>query len=185
MGKNKNFTEWLATKSYPHPMREAAERFLKHKVLVESMSMTPQTGIYFWIPLPGGKWDFVKIFDSHVQNLMHEKEWNERIVPELAFKWKLNPMKTSQIRDIYSSVPRGRVTKSETSFFHHHGGDAPSSTNGTKFPIDPFIRKEFGLPTVKSMVDDHEQMLQDDVTRLQSVLGNLGLAGVDTSLDWD
>ena len=185
---NKNFKEWIATKKYAYPMREAAERFLKHKVLREGMSMTPQTGIYFWVPLPKGKWDFVKFFDSQVDNLQHDTTWNERIVPEIRFKWNLNPMKTSQIRGIYASVPRGRVSKSQTEIFHHHGGDAPSLSNGTKMPqsqLDSLIRKEFGLPSVKSMADDHERMLQDDVMILQSVLGNLGLAGVDTSFDWD
>jgi len=165
------FKEWLLiAETYSPPMREAARRFRQHKLLKEGAE--PQTGIYYWVPLPGGKWDMLTFFDSHYGNANHDQVWEREVVPYLTHVWKLNPSQAGMIADAYAGVPRGRITRMQQGYAHHHGGDAPTGQSET------VVKRAFGLPFVQSMPDDHERMLQDDVNAVQSVLGNLGLTGI-------
>jgi hypothetical protein len=167
------FTEWLKRTGDYHPMmREAARRFRHHKMLNESTD--PQTGVYFWIPLPGGKWDVVSFFDTVYGGVLHTQAWKREVLPYLSQVWKLNSQQVKTIRDAYTGLPRGRVSKMMPGYANYNGGDAPVSDK----QANAIIKREFGLPSIRSIPDDHERMLQDDVNATQSVFGNLGLTGI-------
>jgi hypothetical protein len=171
---HRKFSEWLKIAgTYPPPMREAARRFRHHKLLKEGT--VPQTGVYYWIPLPGGKWDMMTFFEEHYGEAMHQQLWSREVLPYLAHLWSLTSDQQSTIADAYAGLPRGRVSRVQKGYAHYHGADAPA-TNAQE--LQTIIKREFGLPSVRSMEDDHERMLADDVNAIQSVLGDLGLAGV-------
>jgi len=162
------FQEWLAiAETYPPPMREAARYFRHHKL----RRAEPQTGVYYWVPLPGGQWKMMSFFENHYGQALHDQIWRREVLPFLAHRWKLNRSQTVTIRDVYAGLPRGRVTRVEEGYAHHHGGDAPTDK------LEMLVKREFGLAFVQSMLDDHERMLLDDVRAVESVLGNLGLTG--------
>lgn len=166
------FKEWLdVADTYPPTMRESARRFRHHKVLKEGAE--PQTGVYYWVPLPGGKWDMMNFFDSVYGEVLHDQLWGREVVPYLTQLWKLNALQTTAIRDAYAGLPRGRISKVQQGYAHYHGGDAPINAA----QLDSVVKREFGLPFVNSVADDHERMLQDDVNAIQSALGDLGLRG--------
>jgi hypothetical protein len=74
------FKEWLEiADTYPPTMREAARRYRHHKLLKEAT--VPQTGVYYWIPHPGGAWDIMTFFDSHYGEVMHNQLWSREVLP--------------------------------------------------------------------------------------------------------
>jgi putative ABC transport system substrate-binding protein len=82
------FQEWLAiAEIYSYPMREAARRFRHHKLLREGTE--PHTGVYYWVPLPGGKWEMLSFFDKHYGEALHDQLWRREVLPFLAHRWQL------------------------------------------------------------------------------------------------
>lgn len=152
------FQEWLQlAQSYSQPMREAVRRFRHHKLLKESTDA--QVGIYYWVPLPNNKWDIMKFYESHYGDTMHEQVWKTEVVPYLLNIWKpkVDLRTLDQIRQAYAGLPRGRVSKTMTGYVNYHGNDAPTKH------LDAIIKREFGLPEMKSVFDDHERTLPADV----------------------
>ncbi len=161
------FKEWFnIAEKYPYPMREAVRRFRHYRILRESTE--PQVGIYYWVPLPNKIWDIMKFYESHYGDLMHEATWEKEVAPYLIHIWKLklSPIQSDEFTNAYAGLPRGRVVLAQNKYFHYHGGDAPNPSQS-----ETIIQREFGLPSVTSVVDEHEQMLDYDKKLIQSILG--------------
>lgn len=158
------FKEWLeVADGYPPLMREAARRFRHHKVLIEGTD--PQTGVYYWIPLPTGGWDMMTFFDNVYGEVLHIEIWEKEVVPYLVHLWKLSPEQKAQLEDTYAGLPRGRISRVQQGYAHYHGGDAPVNQQR----LEGIIKREFGLPFVKSVADDHEEMIDYEKQIVKSV----------------
>jgi hypothetical protein len=161
------FKNWLIIK-------ESRRRFDQQKILTESFE--PQTGIYWWIPMPKdeGKdftWDIAKYFDREYGESTHDQMWKTELSSFLIQAWK--PFRKFTLKDLsefktaYSGLPRGRVTIAVKSYLILHGKDSPTDK------IKTIISREFGLHSgiTKLQFDMHETMLPHDVSIVQSVLG--------------
>lgn len=164
---NETFKDWMV-------VQESFRRIQHQKVLKESYE--PQTGIYYWIPLPKNKgkeiyWDIFKYFDSEYTNLMHDNIWKTQISSFLINSWKdyrtFNLKTIHEFKNSYAGLPRGRITRGEKGYFILHGDDSPAGKNNNKI-----IAREFGLPQnqVIALKDDHERMLKEDEKTVQLAL---------------
>lgn len=161
-----DFKNWLIIK-------ESRRRFCQHKLLSESYQ--PQTGIYWWIPMPKGDkdfdWDIIKFFDSEYGEVLHETMWKKEVSSFLITAWKerasFDLKKMVDFKNSYAGLPRGRVTKGMNNYLILHGNDSPAQN------IKSVIVREFGLPNdlTKEMLDDHERILQSEKKVIESILG--------------
>lgn len=168
-------------------MREAVRRH-NHKLIKESR--TPQSGAYWFIPLPDGSWDIEAFYDSQFSDTPHDQMWSRYVVERLATIWgKDHNWLRRVIGDNYTGLPRGRVNRillnDEPGFSIVHGNDFPKgcSISGV---LNVFNLKSFQRAhpdQVQIYYDHHETMISGDPKRVQKALGvDLGLKGAIASI---
>lgn len=166
-------------------MREAARRH--HSRVIKEYS-GPQTGSYFWLPTPDGKWVLDTYFDSELPNTMHSDMWWKYAIDRLGHYWKKDTdVLRKKIGKEYTAVPRGRIVYYNGVYKLFHGNDIPTGAGGTKKILGAFnLYSLWREGKVQIMEDEHETMLPGDPEKLQRILGrDLGLRGKEPQLDWE
>jgi hypothetical protein len=156
-----------------YKMRIAAKNI---RVRIIQESQAPQSGAFFWLPTKDGDWKIDVYYDSDLPgDTAHSVMWNKYVIERLASMWGRSPSDLRSLKGRYTAVPRGRVSRVPNGWVVVHGGEIKNTEQG--------IFNAFNLNRVKSrtkvFIDDHEQMLEGDPERLQSILGvDLGLKGL-------
>jgi hypothetical protein len=107
--------------------------------------MTPQVGIYYWVP-SSGSWK-LEAWKKANKDIHHAEIWRDHLLPRLRLGINL--------ARYYRGIPRGRVLWNEGSgIVVLHGDDAPVSDHKEQ------ICREFNLSIENTdwMVVDHEKM---------------------------
>lgn len=154
-----------------------AVRVIRNRAILESR--TPQTGAYWWMPTPDGKWVLDAYYDSEFRNnTMHDIIWRKYALDRLAVLWDKDSDKLRRlIGDKYAGLPRGRVSKAMGGIVVSHGDDVPI-TNGMKKVLGVFNLSGLNAKKVRVSPDDHENMMPGDPEAVQEVIGvDLGLRG--------
>jgi hypothetical protein len=166
---------------YENPQMRLAVRNIRNRAIAEAKA--PQSGAYWWLPTPDGKWELDIYYDSEFRgNTMHDIMWRKYVLDRLAILWNKDPAKLKRsIGYNYAGLPRGRIGRApSTGFVISHGDDAPIK-NGMKkilsaFNLSGLVRSD--PKKVKITVDKHETMLAGDPEIVQKALGvDLGLEG--------
>lgn len=170
-------------------MREAVRRQRTRAILE---SKVPQSGAYWWLPTPKGRWTMEVFYDSEFNNATpHDEIWRIYVVERLATLWGKDPDRLRRsIADNYAGLPRGRVNKLRDSWTIVHGNDAPKGTRGVEGVINAFSLRAVitaDEDAVKVYEDEHEKMMPGDPEAVQRALGvDLGLKGeFAMDFDWD
>lgn len=168
----------LALSPYSDNKMQQAIHEFRRKSIQESRA--PQSGAYYWIPLPDGDWTILPFYDSEYSDSSHSVIWKE-VLSYIAHKWNKDPQVLKRnLGSYYTALPRGRISKTRDNgdivYVLVHGNDSPTSStdNITK------IKRVFNLrqANVKVYPDDHETMIKGHPEKLQTILGkNLGLKG--------
>jgi len=173
---------------YQNPQMRLAVRNIRNRAIIESK--VPQSGAYWWLPTPDGKWELDVYYDSEFRgNTMHDIMWTKYVLDRLSILWNKDPAKLKRaVGDNYAGLPRGRVGKIMGGFVLSHGDDAPIK-NGPKkvlaaFNLSGLVRTD--SKKVRVAVDEHETMLAGDPEAVQKALqADLGLKGNDMALDFE
>jgi hypothetical protein len=132
----------------------------------------PQTGAYFWLPIPPLQSLTWRVLTCHElgfgEDDGHPKIWLA-VIPRLAAIWGRDPraMRRRLGRHCYGLF-RGRVTRLEKVYLINHGNDSPIP-HSTEAVVQAFNLQG---RRVRPVFDDHEQRLPDDVRALARVLGS-------------
>jgi hypothetical protein len=169
---------------YADPQMRLAVRMIRNRAITEAK--VPQTGAYWWLPVPGGQWELDVYYDSDFRgNTMHDRMWLKYVVERLAILWNKDADKLRRlIGDKYAGMPRGRIGKAMSRYVLSHGGDAPIA-NGLKkvtsaFNLTALMKSNTGGVHDRVCVskDEHECMLPGDPEAVQKAIGaKLGLKG--------
>lgn len=172
----------IITKQPTILMREAVRQH-DRRIILESRN--PQSGAYWFIPLPDGKWDIETFYDSQFEDTPHDQMWSRYVVERLATIWgKDHNWLRRVIGDNYTGLPRGRVSKvnhdAGIGYTIVHGDDFPKGCSITgvlnAFNLRAFQRAHPDLVNIYK--DHHETMISGDPRRVQKALGvDLGLKG--------
>lgn len=133
------------------------------------LAVKPSEGVYYVLPEPGGGYTVFSQRSDEVEEPLHFDYW-EKILPEIARKYKLDPGEIKELRPRYTAIPRGRVIqeidydngKPTGNYIVAHGGDMPLSQ------IKYFVLQDFGLLELNRAgkviwrIDDHEKMDPED-----------------------
>lgn len=122
----------------------------------------PFSGSYYWIPLPGAKWELVGFSDRFYSgNSSHAKVWPE-IVNILALNWGKEPeILESQLQTSRYGLPRGRVIRIENGLWGiAHGNDTP---RGVSLEL---VRTEFSLLPGTREFDDCQYAINSEHLRV-------------------
>lgn len=169
-------------RQYPNVLMRETVRRQRTRAIQEAR--IPQSGAFWWIPLPNGKWDMEVFYDSEfADDTPHDQLWRRYMVERLATVWsKDHQTLRRRIGDDYTGLPRGRVNRVRDGWTIVHGNDAPKGTNGVDGIINAFnlrsvVRANPGA--VKVFVDEHETMIPGHPEAVQRALGvDLGLKGI-------
>lgn len=155
-------------------LRETLRRHRQHKTLAEAPRVM-QEGPYYWIPLPGDRWELMSwyVSDYGIDKTDHVRVWRDSASHYMAEQWGIDQGRLARIP---YCVPRGRVSKGYKAIFINHGDDAP-------VPKDSMVRqvcKEFNLTgillnnpeKIKVALDNHERMSSRDKAELQTLLAS-------------
>jgi hypothetical protein len=132
----------------------------------------PLCGGYYWFPTPGPegvRWSLLTCEDlGFASDQGHPDLW-PAVIDRLAVTWGKNATALRRhLKDYYSALPRGRVTRPDR-YLILHGDDASVADWLT------VVIRSFRLQRVRYRVvfDEHERRLPDDCRRLQGALGIL------------
>lgn len=132
---------------------------------------TPLYGAYYWVPSPPpGRltWAVLTNQDAGLDpDTGHTTLWPWVLV-QMAVAWGREPGALVRLLgDHYAGVPRGRVTMISKKFLINHGHDAPIDG------WEPLVVSRFNLSgqRLRTVRDDHERMLREDVDAVAEVLG--------------
>lgn len=156
------------------------------RILAIMESRVPQSGAYWWIPLPDGNWTIEVFYDSEYNgDTPHDDLWRRYVVERLAILWNKSPeVLRRRIGDNYTGLPRGRVSKVSGGWTIVHGNDAPALSKGIRGVINAFNLRMVDRSNLMIMDDDHERMMPGDPEAVQKALGaDLGLRA-DFTMDW-
>jgi len=135
-------------------------------------SIAPVYGGYYWYPTPGPdgvQWSLLTCEDlGFASDQGHPDLW-PAVIDRLAVTWGKNATALRRhLKDYYSALPRGRVTRPDR-YLILHGDDSPVADWLT------VVIRSFRLQRVRYRVvfDEHERRLPDDCRRLQGALGIL------------
>ena len=89
----------------------------------------PETGAYYWVPVPtdaGRQWELCRSRDAGLDpDVGHTELWLS-VLDRLAMSWaKDRRYLRRRLEDRYAGLPRGRVTRPSRSYMIVHGRDAP------------------------------------------------------------
>jgi hypothetical protein len=128
-------------------------------------------GGYYWFPNPNGDsviWQVVTCHDLNCDaDVGHVDLWT-MVIDRLATAWRRDErVLKNHLRNNYTGLPRGRVTKVRDGFMLFHGKDAPVEH------WIPMVVRKFDLKarSVKVVFDEHEQMIPEDRMKVSRVLG--------------
>jgi hypothetical protein len=140
------------------------------------------TGGYYWFPVPDAPsltWTVLTCHELGCDaDVGHPRRW-PLVLDRLAQAWQRDArLLKKRLRDHYTGLPRGRVTRPHKVYFVLHGGD---STIGT---WEAAVIRSFNLQghRVKPIFDEHERQLPYDVRAVAKLFAPFGmLAQLDTS----
>lgn len=127
----------------------------------------PFSGPYYWVPTGAGAWRLLEFADRfYGAQADHTAVWPE-VVSILAMIWNASESELlARLESLPYGVPRGRVTRMGARWGLFHGDGCPpgATLDAVKaaFHLDDDVTDVF--------FDEHEQMLQEDVTALMQAL---------------
>jgi hypothetical protein len=120
-------------------------------------------GGYYWFPVPevpSPSWTVLTCHELGCDaDVGHPRLW-PLVLDRLAQAWQRDAgLLMKRLRDHYTGLPRGRVTRPDKVYFVLHGGDSPIAT------WEEAVIRSFNLHgrRVKPIFDEHEQQLPYDV----------------------
>ncbi len=128
------------------------------------------TGGYYWLPVPGQHATHWAVLTCHTlghdAHTGHVDLWPSAI-DRLSECWHKDPRALrKRLRDRYTSLPRGRVTRHRNRTLILHGDDAPVD-DWAAMVIPAF---DLDHRSVRVLFDQHERMLPDDRVSLEEIL---------------
>jgi hypothetical protein len=128
------------------------------------------TGAYYWFPVPGEgsvTWQVLTCHDlGRDAEVGHIDLW-PAVIDRLAEAWREHAGRLRRrLRDAYSGLPRGRVTRPGGRSLVLHGQDAPVSDWVSRV----ILRFDLDRRSVRVVFDEHERMLPADRRRVAEAL---------------
>jgi hypothetical protein len=141
--------------------RETIRLDQQSRLLKESKS--PQTGIYWWVPVKDS-WRLESFFDSEYGQAYHKEVWELYAATILGID---NAEVPQDVREAYHGLPRGRISK--------HKGDRYLILHGSDSPVDDFktvVMSRFHLLPNRTAAsyDSHEIMLDDEAEIIKNFI---------------
>lgn len=134
----------------------------------------PFTGGYYWLPIPdpdagGIIWSVVTCRDLGCSpDAGHDADLWPRLIDRLATRWGKDAQDfRRRLRQSYTGLPRGRVTRPERVFLVLHGDDSPDA-GWLEMVIGAF---SLGGRRVKPLFDEHETRILGHPQAVENALG--------------
>ena len=129
------------------------------------------TGGYYWFPIPDGDSVTWQVLTCHElgrdADVGHVNLWKQ-VIDRLATDWQMDRRRLMRrLKDNYTGLPRGRITRVQNRSTIFHGEDAPVPD------WMPMVVRKFDLDarSVKVAFDEHERMLPEDRMRVYGAFG--------------
>ncbi len=131
----------------------------------------PLVGGYYWFPTPTGggtNWTVLTCHDLGFDDEVGHVDLWPSLVDRLAAAWGREERALGRrLKDYYTGLPRGRVTRPDKTILILHGHDAPV-TDWRERLIESFHLERRDH---RFLYDEHERMLPGDPERVEEALG--------------
>jgi hypothetical protein len=143
----------------------------KTSVIPQDDRTKPMTGGYYWFPIPAAAslcWNVLTCNELGCDaDAGHPRLW-PLAIDRLAQAWRKDRrLLRRRLRNHYTALPRGRVTRPDDAYLILHGDDSPIR-DWKEAVIESFNLQGQRL---RPLFDEHEQQLPYDVTAIAGILG--------------